>query len=62
MPYAGDSVELILIYIQTLRERDRCGDPGVDGRIMLGLIFKKCDVCVRTGLGWLRIGTGGGRL
>jgi hypothetical protein len=38
------------------------GDPGVDGRIMLGWIFKKWDVGVRTGLGWLRIGTGGGRL
>jgi hypothetical protein len=25
----------------SLRERDRWGDPGVDGRIMLGWIFKK---------------------
>jgi hypothetical protein len=45
-----------------LRERDRWGDPGADGRIMLGWIFKKWDVCVRTGLGWFRIGTRGGRL
>jgi hypothetical protein len=36
-----------------LRERDRWGDPGVDWRIMLGWIFEKCDVGVRTGLGWL---------
>jgi hypothetical protein len=40
----------------------RWGDPGVDGRIMLGWTFKKWDVGVRTGLGWLRIGIGGGRL
>jgi hypothetical protein len=45
-----------------LRERYRCGDPGVDGRIMLGWIFKKWEVCVGTGLGWLRIGIGGGHL
>jgi hypothetical protein len=38
------------------------GDRGVDGRIILGWIFKKWDVGVRTGLGWLRIGTGGRRL
>jgi hypothetical protein len=45
-----------------LRERGRWGDRGLDGRIMLGWIFKKWDVGVRTGLGWLRIGIGGGRL
>jgi hypothetical protein len=46
----------------SLRKRDRGGDRGVDGRIMLGWIFKKYDVGVRSGLGWLRIGIGGGRL
>jgi hypothetical protein len=45
-----------------LKERDRWGDRGVDGRIMLEWIFKKWDVSVRTGLGWLRKGTVGGRL
>jgi hypothetical protein len=44
------------------RMGDRWGDPGVDGKIMLGWIFKKWDVGVRTGLGWLSIGIGGGRL
>jgi hypothetical protein len=29
-----------------LRERARWGDPGVDGRIMLGWICKKWDVGV----------------
>jgi hypothetical protein len=45
-----------------LRGRDRWGDRGVDGRVMLEWIFKKWDVGVRTGLGWLRIGIGGERL
>jgi hypothetical protein len=37
------------------------GDPDVDGRI-LGWIFRKWYVGVRTGLGWLRIETCGGHL
>jgi hypothetical protein len=45
-----------------LRERDRWRDPGVDGKIILGWIFRKWDVGLWTGMGWLRIGTGGGRL
>jgi hypothetical protein len=45
-----------------LRNRDSWGDPGVDGRIILGWIFKKWDVVVRTGLDWLRRGIGGWRL
>jgi len=36
-------------------------DPGVDGRIILGWMFK-WDVGVWTGSIWLRIGTGGGHL
>jgi hypothetical protein len=38
-----------------LRERNHSGDPGVDGRIILGWILRKWDVGVWTGLGWLRI-------
>jgi hypothetical protein len=45
-----------------LRERDRLGDPGVDGRIILRWFFGKRDVRVYTGSSWLRIGTGGGHL
>jgi hypothetical protein len=44
------------------RERNHWGGPGVDERIILGWIFRKWDVGVWTGLGWLRIETGGGQL
>jgi hypothetical protein len=43
-----------------LRERDHCGDSYVDGRIISGWIFRKWDVGLWTGLGWLRIGADGG--
>jgi hypothetical protein len=45
-----------------LRERDHCGDPDVDGRIILGWIFRKLEVVVGTGWSWLRIGRGCGHL
>jgi hypothetical protein len=37
-------------------------DPGVDGRIQIRWIFRKCDVEEWTGLIWLTIGTGGEHL
>jgi len=43
-------------------EKRPLGRTGVDGRIILGCIFKKWDVGIRTGSSWLRIGTGGGHL
>jgi len=46
----------------SLREGDRWGDPGIDGRIILRQMSRKWDVGVWTGLSWLRIGTGGGHL
>jgi hypothetical protein len=45
-----------------LREGDHWGDPGLDGRIILGWIFSEWFVGVRTGSSWLRIGTVGGHL
>jgi hypothetical protein len=42
-----------------LREGDHLGDPGIDRRIILKLIFKKLGGAW-TGLSWLRIRTGGG--
>jgi len=41
---------------------DYWGDLGVDGWIILGRISRRWDVGIWTGLGWPRIGTGGGRL
>jgi hypothetical protein len=40
-----------------VNERDHWGDPGVDARIILRRIFRKSDLGVWTGFGWLRIGT-----
>ena len=36
--------------------RDHLSDPGVDGRIILGWIFRKWDVGVWAGSSWIRIG------
>ena len=44
------------------RQRDHWGDLGVDGWIILGLISRRWDVAMWTGLGWSRIETGGGGL
>ena len=38
------------------------GNLGIDGWIILGRISGRWDLGIWTGLGWLRIETGGGRL
>jgi len=45
-----------------MREGDQWGEQDVDERIILRSIFRNWDVRVRTGLSWLRIGTGGRHL
>jgi len=44
------------------RERDNWGDLGLHGWILLGWISRRRDVGIWTGLGWLRIEKGGGRM
>jgi hypothetical protein len=45
------------VLVGNLRERVCWGDTGIGGRIIVRWIFKKWDVGVRIGMGWLRIGT-----
>jgi hypothetical protein len=42
-----------------LRERNHWGNPDVDGRIILKLLFRKWERVVGAGWSWLRIGRGG---
>jgi len=44
-----------------VREGDHWGDLGVDGWIILGWISRRLNVGIKTGLGWPRIETFGGR-
>ena len=58
----GEGRECIESWWGNRSEGDHWGDLGVDGWIILGWISRKWDVGLWTGLGWRRIGTGGGRL
>ena len=58
----GEERGVYRVLVGNRRERDHWGDIGVDGWIILGLIFRRWDVGMWTGLGWPRIETSGGRL
>jgi hypothetical protein len=44
-------------WLESLREKDHLGDPGVDGRIILRWICRKWCVGAWTGSNWFRRGT-----
>jgi len=44
------------------KEGDQWEDLGIDGWIILRWISRRWDVGIWTGLGWPRMGTGGGGL
>jgi len=58
--YGGE--EHIRFCWESLRERDHLEDPRVDNEIILKWIFSKWDGGAWTGLIWLRIEIGAGRL
>jgi hypothetical protein len=58
----GDERGVYRVLVGKPEGKNHWGDPGVAERIILRWIFRKWDVEVWTGLGWLRIETGGGHL
>ena len=58
----GERRGVYRVLVGNLKERDHLEGSGIDGRIILRWIFRKWDVGVWTGLGWIRTGTGGRHL
>jgi hypothetical protein len=40
----GEEIGVYRVLVGNLKERDHSEDPGIDGRIILGWIFRKLDV------------------
>ena len=58
----GEERECIGSWRGNRTERAHWGDLGVDGWIILGRISMRRDAGIWIGLGWPRIGAGGGGL
>jgi len=60
--HMGEEIGCIVSSWGNRSKRSYWGDQGVDGWIILRRISRRWDVGIWTGLGWPRIGIGGGRL
>jgi hypothetical protein len=58
----GESRGVHRVLVGKPEGKNHLEDPGLDGRIILRWIFRKCNVGAWTGLIWLRRGTGSRRL
>ena len=55
----GEGRDVYSVWVGKTERKRPLGRPGVDERIILRWIFKKWDVGVWTGSGWLSVWTGG---
>ena len=58
----GDRGDVHRFLVEKPEGKRPLGRPGIDRRIILVWIPRKCDVGVWTGSSWLRIGRSGGHL
>ena len=58
----GEERGVYMVLLGKPEGRNYWEDLGVDGWIILGRFSRWWDMGIRTGLGWPRIETGGGRL
>jgi hypothetical protein len=59
---SGEENGAYRVLVGKREEIDHWGNPDLDGRLILRWMFRKWDVGVWTGLGWVRIETGGEQL